>query len=142
MRKPLVLRSSFESVFSGIGTCCGDPFDIGSSGDEADDVLPLMRFRKRTEANMTHRLPLRCADQRQLNHGFAQNRIDMACARRPGIRKTVAGGSAARSRAFGNQPCRWDMLFRKIHGGIDFRRPMSAYHTKAICAPLQPPVPP
>jgi hypothetical protein len=36
MCKPLVLRSSFESVFSGIGTCCGDPFDIGSSGDEAD----------------------------------------------------------------------------------------------------------
>jgi hypothetical protein len=47
MRKPLVLRSSFKSVFSGIGTCCGDPFDIGSSGDEADDMLPLLRFRKR-----------------------------------------------------------------------------------------------
>ena len=65
MRKPLVLRSSFESAFSGIGTSCGDPFDIGSSGDEADDVLPLSSFRKRTEANMTHRLPLRCADRRQ-----------------------------------------------------------------------------
>jgi hypothetical protein len=47
MRKPLVLRSSFKSVFSGIGTCRGDPFDIGPSGDEADDVLPLLRFRKR-----------------------------------------------------------------------------------------------
>jgi hypothetical protein len=47
MRKPLVLRSSFESVFSGIGICRGDPFDINSSGDEADDVLPLMSFRKR-----------------------------------------------------------------------------------------------
>ena len=58
MRKPLVLRSSFESVFSGIGTCCGDPFDIGSSGDEADDVLLLLSFRKRAEANVTHRLSL------------------------------------------------------------------------------------
>ena len=57
IRKPLVLRSSFESVFSGIGTCRGDPFDIGSPGDEADDVLPLLRFRKRGEANMTDRLP-------------------------------------------------------------------------------------
>jgi hypothetical protein len=84
---------------------------------------------------MTHRLPLRCADRRQLNHGFVQNRIDNACARRPGIRKTVAGGSGARSRAFGSEPSRCrDMLFRKIHGGIDFRRPISAYHTKAICA--------
>jgi hypothetical protein len=41
MRKPLMVRSSFESVFSGIGTCCGDPFDISSSGDEVDDVVPL-----------------------------------------------------------------------------------------------------
>jgi len=103
MRKALVLRSSFESVFSSIGTCGGDPFDIGSSGDEADDVLPLLRFRKRGEANMTHRVPLRCADRRQLNHGFVQNRIDKTCARRPGIRKTVAGGSAAWSRAFRDQ---------------------------------------
>ena len=103
MRKPLVLRSSFESVFSGIGTSCGDPFDIGSSGDEADDVLPLLRFRKRGEANMTHRVPLTGADRRQLNHGFVQNRIHKACARRPGIRKTVAGGSAAWSRAFRDQ---------------------------------------
>jgi hypothetical protein len=65
MRKPRVLRSSFESVFSGIGTSCGDPFDICPSGDEADDVLPLLSFRKRVEAKMTHRLPLRCADRRQ-----------------------------------------------------------------------------
>ena len=127
MRKPLVLRSSFKSVFSGIGTCCGDPFDVGSSGDEADDMLPLSSFRKRVEAKMTHRLPLRCADRRQLSHGFARNRIDKACARRPGIRKTVAGGSAARSRGFGSEPSRWDMLFRKIHGGMEFLRPISAY---------------
>jgi len=26
--KPLVLRRSFESVFSCIGTRCGDPFDM------------------------------------------------------------------------------------------------------------------
>jgi hypothetical protein len=84
MRKPLVLRSSFESVFSGIGTCCGDPFDIGPSGDEADDVLPLLSFRKRVEAKMTHRFPLRCADRRQLNHGFVQNRIDKAVRPPPG----------------------------------------------------------
>ena len=120
-------------MFSGIGTCCGDPLDIGSSGDEADDVVPLLSFWKRVEAKMTHRLPLRCADRRQLNHGFVQNRIDKACARRPGIHKTVAGASAARSRAFGSEPSRCrDMLFRKIHGGRDFRRPISAYHTKAI----------
>jgi hypothetical protein len=64
-----------------------------------------------------------------------QNRIDKACARRSGIRETVAGGSAARSRAFvGQGGRRWDMLSRKIHGGMEFRRPISAYHTKAICA--------
>jgi hypothetical protein len=61
--------------------------------------------------------------------------MDKACARRPAIRKTVAGGSAARSRAFvGQRGRRWDMLSRKIHGGMEFRRPISAYHTKAICA--------
>ena len=63
-------------AFSGIGTGCGDPFDIGPSGDEADDVLPLLSFRKPGEENMTHRLPLRCADRRQLNYGFVQKRID------------------------------------------------------------------
>jgi hypothetical protein len=80
---------------------------------------------------MTHRLPLTCADRRQLNHGFVQNRMDTACARHPGIRKTVAAGSAAPSRAFGSEPSRWDRLFRKIHGGMDFRHRLSAYHTKA-----------
>jgi hypothetical protein len=86
-------------------------------------VLPLLRFRKLGEANMTHRLPLRCADRRQLNHGYEQDRINKAFARRPGIRKTVAGGSASEP-----SRCR-DMLFRKIHGGMDLRRPTRAYHT-------------
>jgi hypothetical protein len=82
---------------------------------------------------MTHRLPLRCADRRQLNHGFVQTRIDKACARRPGIRKTVAGGSAARSRAFGNEPSRWDMLIRKIHVGMVFAATGLFFRTRPIC---------
>jgi hypothetical protein len=65
MRKPLGLRSSFESVFSGIGACRGDPFDIGS---------PAM-------------------SQRQLNHGLLQNRIGKACVLRPGINKAVTAAA-------------------------------------------------
>jgi hypothetical protein len=34
--KALVMRSSFESMVSGIGTWSGDPYDISSFGDEAD----------------------------------------------------------------------------------------------------------
>ena len=56
--KPLVRRRLFESVFSRIGACSGDPPHIGSRRDEADDLLPLVRFRKRTEANVTHQPPL------------------------------------------------------------------------------------
>jgi hypothetical protein len=80
---------------------------------------------------MTHRLPLRCADRRQLNHGFVQNRIHKACARCPGSRKTVTGGSAAWSRAsvasLAAAKCYPENLW-----GMDFRRPISAYHTKPI----------
>jgi len=61
-----------------------------------------------------------------------ENEIENACGRHPGTRKTVAGGSAAPSRAFGSEPSRWDMSFRKIHGDVDFRRPLSAYHSNAI----------
>jgi hypothetical protein len=68
-------------------------------------------------------------------NGGEVERINEACARRPGIRKTVAGGGAARSRAFSSEPSRCrDMLFRKIHGGMDIRRPIIAYRTNAICA--------
>src|SRR5260370_19469256 len=36
----------------------GDPTYIGAAGDQADDLIPLLRSRKRSEANVAHRLPL------------------------------------------------------------------------------------
>src|SRR5437016_1338318 len=45
-------------MFSGIGACSGNPPDICAADDQADDLLPLLGFRKRSEANVTHRLPL------------------------------------------------------------------------------------
>jgi hypothetical protein len=119
MPKPLVMRSSFESMFSGIGTCSGDPFYIGSSGDEADRRAPTYAFSEAYRGEYDPSAPL---DMRRSAPAKPRIRAkqDKACARRAGIRKTVAGGGAARSRAF------WDMLFRKIHGGMDFRRPISA----------------
>jgi hypothetical protein len=135
MRKPLVLRSSVESVFSGIGTGCGDPFDIGSSGDEADDALPLMSFRKRAEANVTHRLPLEARRSAPAKPRPRAKQYRQRARPPPGDPKDGRGGSAVWSRAFGSEPSRCrDMLFRKIHNGMDFRRPIRSYYTKAICA--------
>jgi len=76
MRKPLVVRRSFEPMFGSIGARCGDLLDIGSPSDEANDVFPLLRPWKRAEAFVTHRVPLRCADQRQLRNGLEQDRIE------------------------------------------------------------------
>ena len=76
MRKPLVVRRSLESMFGGIGARCGDLLDIASPRDEANDVFPLLRPWKRAEAFVTHRVPLRCADQRQLRNGLEQDRIE------------------------------------------------------------------
>jgi hypothetical protein len=105
MCKPLVVRRSLESMFGGIGARCGDPLDIGSPRDEANDAFPLLRPWKRAEAFVTHRLPLRCADQRQLSNGLEQDRIDK-CA--PSVPASAGGrdGSAVRSRASDTQPSR------------------------------------
>jgi len=52
------MGGSFEAVFSGIGAPSGDTLNIGPSGDQADDLIPLLRFRQRAEANVSHWLPL------------------------------------------------------------------------------------
>jgi len=59
MREALVLRCPFEPVFCGVGACSGDMLDISAASNQVDDLLPLLRFRKRTEANVTHRLPVK-----------------------------------------------------------------------------------
>ena len=39
------MRRSFEAMFSGIGACSGDALNVGAIGDQADDLIPLLRFR-------------------------------------------------------------------------------------------------
>ena len=84
--KPLVGRRSFESVLSGVGARGGIPPDVSSLSNEADDLLPLVRFRKRTKANVTRRPPLRRADQRQLGS----------------VLKPLVGGGAESNSSFPN----------------------------------------
>jgi hypothetical protein len=50
-----------------IGACCGIRSTSAPPAMRPDDVLLLLSFLKRGEANMTHRLPLRCADRSQQN---------------------------------------------------------------------------
>jgi hypothetical protein len=64
MRKPLVVRRSFKPMFSGIGARSGDQLDISPSGYETDDLIPLLGFRKCSEANVTPRLPLKVSRPR------------------------------------------------------------------------------
>jgi hypothetical protein len=45
MGKPLVLRRSFEDMFSRVGARGSDQVDIRAAGDQTNDLIPLMRFR-------------------------------------------------------------------------------------------------
>jgi hypothetical protein len=44
-------------VFSGIGASSGNPLNVGTAGDQANDLIPLLCFWQRSEANVAHRLP-------------------------------------------------------------------------------------
>src|SRR3954454_1905846 len=57
MRQAFVLRRSFEAMFGGVGARSGDPLNVGAAGDQVDDLIPLLSFWQRSEANVTHRLP-------------------------------------------------------------------------------------
>jgi hypothetical protein len=43
--RPSSCDAPFEAVFGGIGACSSDPLNIGTAGDQADNLIPLLRFR-------------------------------------------------------------------------------------------------
>ena len=45
MRQAFILRCQFQAVFGGVGACSSDPLNNGTASDEADDLIPLLRFR-------------------------------------------------------------------------------------------------
>jgi hypothetical protein len=48
MCEAFIVGGSFEAMFSGIGACSGDAPNICPASDQADDVIPLVRFRQRS----------------------------------------------------------------------------------------------
>jgi hypothetical protein len=121
IHQAFILRCPFERTFGGIGTCSGDPINIGAAGDQANDMLPFLASRKRLEVNVAHRLPLEVRRSAPAKQRFRARQDRHNAALRKGICTMLAAAARCGTAHSVASQRRRGMLAEKKATGRDFR---------------------